>query len=136
MNDSTRPGDHLELDYLTVEAGADGIVRVRVREDGSLEDVEDMFAQLAEFLRARAPARLVSDATAFSTVTWADRWKLAQGLRQIGRHIARSAVVGLPPSMAFTAQVIVRGSGRTNMRFFEDESAALDWLGEPLVAAS
>lgn len=136
---ATRPhetGQHLELDYMTLDAGADELVHLCIREDGLLRDVEDMFEHAGDFLRPRAPTRVLSDASAFTAVTWADRWRLAQGLRHISQYIARHAVIGTPPELFFTAQVIVRGSGQTNLRFFDDESAALDWLREPLPAAS
>ena len=56
------------------------------------------------------------------------RWKLAMRMKQNRGLIRRSAVFGLSERLTTVVRIILRASGRTNVRIFDTRDAAEKWL--------
>ena len=74
--------------------------------------------------------RLELDARGLGDLSLADRWKLSSRMRDNRRFIARSAVFGLGTAQRFMLKVILRASGRDDLRAFERRDDAETWLLE------
>lgn len=106
----------------------DGIVMAYLSGEADTADVEEYVAALVPLLRMRAPASVLTDASELDDVTMRARWVYAQRMTEHRRFIGRSAVVGLSPSMEVATRVMIRASGRDDLRVFPTRAQALGWL--------
>lgn len=112
----------------------DDIVLSTLWGEGDTPDVEEYVAALVPILQMRAPACVLTDATDIEDLTLRARWVYAQKMTEHRRFISRSAVIGLSPRMDVVLRVLVRASGRSDLRVFFSRREAMIWLREGLPA--
>lgn len=110
----------------------DGVVVSTLWGEGDTPDVEEYVAALVPILQLRAPACILTDATDIEDLTMRARWVYAQKMTEHRRFLARSAVVGLSPRMDVVLRVLVRASGRSDLRVFYSRQDAMAWLRDGL----
>lgn len=110
----------------------DGVVVSTLWGEGDTPDVEEYVAALVPILQLRAPACILTDATDIEDLTMRARWVYAQRMTEHRRFLARSAVVGLSPRMDVVLRVLVRASGRSDLRVFYSRQDAMSWLRDGL----
>lgn len=108
----------------------DDIVVAKLSGEGDTPDVDEYVRALVPILQLRAPARILTDATELEDLTVRARWAYAQRMAEHRKYIAKSAVIGLSPRMDAVIGLLIRASGRSDLRVFSDRSAAVAWLRE------
>jgi hypothetical protein len=112
-------------------------IRVELTDDGAFLatprtgahiSVEGVLDSIQPHLEAHAPVRYLVDARGLDELSLADRWKLSSRMKTNRRYIDRSAVFGLGAAQRFMLQVILRASGRSDVRAFERREEAERWL--------
>jgi hypothetical protein len=115
---------------LTLVKTDDGLIRSRFcgTEDVPAHEADAVFARIRAIMAAHAPVRHLLDGRDITLDSLALRWKLAQHMGQQRAFIAKSAVVSGSTTTRTLASVVVRASGRTNVRFFKTMDEAEAWL--------
>lgn len=108
----------------------DDIVVATLSGEGDTPDVDEYVAALLPILKLRAPALVLTDATALEDLTVRARWAYAQRMTEHRKFIARSAVIGLSASMETVIGLLIRASGRSDLRVFPERGQAVAWLHE------
>lgn len=98
--------------------------------EGDTPDVDEYVAALMPILKLRAPARVLTDATELDDLTMRARWAYAQRMAEHRHLIAKSAVIGLSSRMETVIGLLIRASGRSDLRLFPDRAQAMAWLHE------
>ena len=111
-----------------IEETADGILLVNLAGDAKDPDFDEFFGKFQHLLEERAPATVSIDAGALGESSLNLRWKLAMRMKQNRGLIHRSAVFGLSERLTTVVRIILRASGRTNVRIFDTRDAAEKWL--------
>lgn len=109
-----------------LELTPEGIFHVRLAR--SERDSDDVLDAIQPHLEANAPVRYLVDVTDVKELSLAERWRLAGRMKENRPLIKRSAVLGVRPVLRFPVQVILRVSGRDNVRLFADQREAEEWL--------
>lgn len=125
------PNVHLEL----TEAG---IFHVRVREHGEDQsvdsparpDVDVILDMIQAHLERFAPVDYLVGLSGVEDLSLSERWRIAARMRTNRAFIRRSALYGLTKQLEFAFRVILRVSGRDDLRVFNSEQAAANWLVE------
>jgi hypothetical protein len=105
-----------------------GILLVTAWGRGQRVDVEELFAAYQPVLEAHAPALTMADLTALEDLELSARWAFAERMRKNRRFVLRSAVLGLRPELELVIRVLMRVSGRKNLKVFDDRADAETWL--------
>lgn len=122
------PNVHLEF-------SDDGIFHVEVSEDSDQSvdspgrpDVDAILASIQEHLERLAPVYYLVGLSGIQDLSLAERWQIASRMRENRRFIRRSAVYGLTKQLEFAFRVIIRVSGRNDLRVFRSYAPAREWL--------
>jgi hypothetical protein len=118
-----------EARYL-IEEIAEGTLFVALAGDAKDPDFDEFFQKFQPLLEARAPAKVLIDATHLGASSLSLRWKLAMTMKQNRPYIRRSAVFGLSERLLTVVRIILRASGRNNVKSFAERSEAESWLVE------
>jgi hypothetical protein len=105
-----------------------GILRVTVWGRGSRTDVDELFNAYQPHLEQRSPALTLTDVTALDDLELSARWAFAERMRKNRQFVLRSAVIGLRPELEVVLRVLVRVSGRKDLRVFDRREDAEEWL--------
>lgn len=124
------PNVHLEF-------SDDGIFHVQVAEDAG-QDVDSdqrppvgaILDSIQEHLERLAPVYYLVGLSGIRDLTLSERWEIANRMRENRQYIRRSALYGLTKQLEFAFRVIIRVSGRSDLRVFRTRDAARDWLLE------
>lgn len=101
---------------------------IRVEGDANESDLDQFFEIVQPLLEERAPARVLIDAARLRDSTLGFRFKLAVRMRANKPLIDRSAIFGLPRRQESVLRVLLRLSGRSNVRTFMWRHEAEVWL--------
>lgn len=112
---------HVRVTQVGDDQGIEGVSRPSV--DGILDQIQGHLEQ-------RAPVRYLVGFSGMEDLTLAERWRVADRMRANRRFISRSAIYGLSGKLEFAFRVIVRVSGREDLRAFRSEARAREWLLE------
>ena len=109
---------------------ADGLIRSFVEGELDLasEQADVLFEQIRGVMEANAPVLHLFDGRNLTLDSLALRWKLAQHMKRQRPFIKKSAVVTESATTRTLASVVVRTSGRKNVRFFKSTEEAEQWL--------
>jgi anti-anti-sigma regulatory factor len=107
-----------------VEEHAPDLLVFRLRGEGDASTVDEVFALVQPLFEARAPVRVIIDASGFADLSMSARWRLAMRTKENRPLISRTFVFGLSDTMRFVGQVIVRASGRKNIEMVDTEEEA------------
>lgn len=94
-------------------------------EEATLEEVLD---QINPHLEANAPVLYLLDGSTFPDLSLAERWGLAKRAQRNRALIKKSAIYAMPTRLRFALDVVIRVSGRDNLRAFPDRASAEAWL--------
>ena len=111
-----------------IEELPSGILVTTVWGDGTRDDLEELFGAYQPLLESHAPVRTLTDVSQLGDVSWGARWTFAERMKQNRRLIWKSAVIGLSPRLEVVLRVVLRVSGRTDLRTFDSREAAEAWL--------
>lgn len=109
----------------------DGVLHVVADGVATAEDVESYGSRMLKVCEDNAPILHLLDVRHLDTTDLAARWKLSELMKKQREFIKKSAVVGVDGSKRMMAQVVVKVSGRKNVRFFDNEKDATAWLLAP-----
>jgi hypothetical protein len=115
---------------LTLEKTDDGLIRAHLdgTQDIASEDADAFFDRIREVMKANAPVLHLLDGRDIAIESLALRWKLAQHMSKQSTFIKKSAIVSHSATTRILASVVVRTSGRKNVRFFKTMAEAEAWL--------
>jgi hypothetical protein len=113
---------------LRVELTETGIFHVRLRTTDREGDA--ILDAIQPHLEAHAPARYLVDVSNVRDLSLSERWRLAERMKENRQFIHRTAVLGVNSFLRFPVQVILRVSGRDNVRLFSERPSAERWLLE------
>jgi hypothetical protein len=113
--------------YLIEETG-EGSLFVKLAGDAKDPDFDEFFEKFQFLLEERAPATVLIDATSLGESSLSLRWKLAMRMKKNREFILRSAVFGLSDRISTVVRIILRASGRTNVKIFETRGDAESWV--------
>lgn len=117
----------LDLPFVDLRLTSDEIFYARLRNDvGS--GVDEVLGAIQPHLEAHAPVRYLVDVSEIPELGLDERWKLSSRMKANRALIHRTAVLGLSTARLFMFNVIVRASGRSNLRAFNDPVEARRWL--------
>jgi hypothetical protein len=127
---------------LRITKTPEGLFKVDVSEEGDEQgiegpqrpDVEAILQTIQKHLEANAPVHYLIGLAGVSDLTLAERWQIASRMRENRKYIERSALYGLSRQLEFAFRVIIRVSGRTDLRVFRTQDEARQWLLEELQA--
>lgn len=108
----------------------EGVLVNRIRGVGDREDVNRCVDAFQKQLIPRAPARVLIDTSDAVDISMSGRWDLASRMKENRPYIARTAVIGLRPSLELALRVLLRVSGRDNIKTFGNYEDAMAWLEE------
>ena len=111
---------------LLLELTPEGIFYARLARSERASD--EVLNAIQPHLEANAPVRYLVDVTEVKELTLAERWRLAERMKENRPLIMRTAVLGVHPMLRFPVQVILRVSGRDNVRLFATREDAQRWL--------
>lgn len=111
---------------LRLELTPTGIFHVRLSTGERTGD--DVLDAIQPHLEDHAPVRYLVDVSGVDGLSLAERWRLAERMKENRRHIRKTAVLGVRPLLQFPVRVILRVSGRDNVRLFGDRAQAERWL--------
>jgi hypothetical protein len=119
-----------------LEITEEGFFHVRVTEANSDEGVEGsarpevdaILDRIQVHLEERAPVYYLVGFKGMEDLSLAERWRVAGRMRDNRKFITRSAVYGLSTKLQFAFRVIIRVSGRDDLRAFRTEDHARTWL--------
>ncbi len=117
----------LELPFVELQLTGEGIFHARLR-DAPGAGVDEVLDAIQPHLEAHAPVRYLIDASDAPDPSLPERWKLSRRMAANRHLIEKSAVVGLAGPRLFIFNVLVRASGRRNLRAFADAETAGRWL--------
>ncbi len=120
----------IEGPFYRVEQTEDGIIKTTGWGSPTAEQIGEYCARHRAMLKPIAPARSLMDASKIGDLSMSARWRFAQELKKNRTLVSRSAVYGLSPQLQTIMRILIRASGRTDLRGFPSESAALAWLRE------
>ncbi len=106
----------------------DGIIEVALQGDIEDADVDEFFDQFQPVMEELAPLRFLIDASGLGESSLSARWKLANRMKSNRRLIERSAVIGVSSQIQVVFRVILRASGRNNVKVCNSRAEALDYL--------
>lgn len=115
---------------LTMALSDDGIVVSTVHGAQNLppDEADVLFEGIRAVMAAQAPVLHLLDGRGINVDSLAMRWKLAQHMNRQRALIKKSAVVSDSATTRTLGSVVVRTSGRTNVRFFRTVEEAKAWL--------
>jgi hypothetical protein len=133
----------VEEPNLRIELTPRGIFHVQVSEGSAAEavggdarpDVGAIMDEIQVHLIANAPVLYLVDLSAIGDLALSERWDLAGRMKQNRQYIARSALYGLSSQLEFAFRVIIRVSGRKDLRVFPGRAEAEAWLLEDVTRA-
>jgi hypothetical protein len=105
-----------------------GILRVTAWGRCRRADVDELFDAYQPELEKRVPALTLTDVTALDDLELSARWAFAERMRKNRQLVLRSAVIGLRPELEVVLRVLVRVSGRKDLRVFDRGEDAEEWL--------
>jgi hypothetical protein len=91
-------------------------------------DLDDVFGVFQPALVERAPAKVLIDASGLGDSSLSMRWQLAMRMKANRSYVDRTAVFGVPGSLEAALRIVLRASGRSNIRIFSSRAEAEDWL--------
>jgi len=115
----------------TIRELADDVLLLTVGEETREEDLDAFFAALRPLLEARAPARVLVDASRFSGTPLRLRWQMWRRMRAERAWIGRTAVFGLSDRLETLLWVLPVPGRRRNVRTFLWRHEAEEWLADP-----
>lgn len=104
-----------------------GVFFMRGRATGA-SGLEEVLALMQPHLEEHAPVLFLNDFSGVADLSLADRWKIASRMKDNRKFIRRSAMFGLSSAMQFAARVVLRASGRQDVRVFDSREEAEAWL--------
>lgn len=107
---------------------ADDAVLLAVGEEAREEDLEPLFEALRPLLEARAPAKLLVDASRLAATPLRVRWQVLRNMRAQRSLVARTAVFGLSERLETLLWIALGVSRRRNLRTFLWRHEAETWL--------
>jgi hypothetical protein len=111
-----------------VEKTLEGVIRARVSGNATDAEVKKYLDVWQRVIEENAPCLHLLDASQLDLSDLASRWELAARMKQNRELFKKSAVVGVTGAKRFMGQVVVKASGRSNVKFFDDDDAATRWL--------
>lgn len=114
----------------SIDVTEDGVVEVELRGDEATPETEKFFESWQKVIEERAPVKHLLHAGEVELKHLASRWDLARRMKDNRKLIEKSAIVGVAGAKKFVAQVVVKASGRDNVRIFSTRDEALAWLRE------
>lgn len=109
----------------------DGILRMWFEGDIGVEEMETFRREFEGFLAGateQEPLQVLTDSSRPAKYSSAAR-KIFVAL-QDSPQVGKAAVVGARRYTRVLASFVLRASGRDNVRFFDSEEEAVDWLAE------
>ena len=113
--------------HVHLELMDSGVFFMRARASGA-SGLEEVLAMMQPHLEEHAPVLFLNDFSGVADLSLADRWKIASRMKDNRQFIRRSAMFGLAGPMHFAARVVLRASGRKDVRVFDSRQEAEAWL--------
>lgn len=109
---------------MVLEEHAPDLFVARIRGEGDIDAVDEVFALTRPIFRERAPVRIIIDGRGFADMSMGARWRLAQHTKEQRPLIRHTFVFGLSEAMTFALRVVLRVSGRDNIELVGSEAEA------------
>ena len=106
----------------------DGVVCVSIAGDAEDQSVQGFLALWQEVIEAHAPCLHLLDASRLELNQLARRWELATRMKNNRALFKKSAVIGLSGPQRVVSHIVIKASGRDNVRIFGDRDEAIAWL--------
>jgi hypothetical protein len=111
-----------------IEAIGESTLFVSLRGDAQDSDLDRVFEVFQPALVERAPADVLIDARSIGESSLSTRWKLAMRMKSNRPYIRRTAIYGVSAGYEAALRILVRASGRSNIKVFASREEAETWL--------
>ena len=111
-----------------IEKTDSGVIHAKVMGSTSDDEIFRYMEVWQRVVEENAPCLHLLDAADIELNDLKSRWDLATRMKDNARLFAKSAVIGETGAKRWIGQVVVKTSGRKNVRFFDTAAEAEAWL--------